>query len=183
MHKKNSCIAQIAIEYQRVIDDIRYMLTFLNKSDIFALISAFFMILALFCPWFSAPEHLTEIGLMGGGDLHFFLALFVIYQVNQALRVKTRVLDDKNYQAIVAQTLRRISFLYIASGAVSSLAALYFLVYFGMQYENISSMVDVGFGFYLTLLAGFGIMLSGLERFKGSKEPRVKENILGENNL
>ncbi|HXW53278.1 MAG TPA: hypothetical protein VEL47_04140, partial [Myxococcota bacterium] len=120
----------------------------------------------VFLPWVSGDGFLTQTGLMGGGDVHMFLAFYAIYQVHKVARCQVRAFKKIGQLAMLGGRLRRISLSYVLVGLASLLASIFVLVYCGSQFSAADGMITVRFGFYLTAFSGLLIFFCGLERFR-----------------
>jgi|SRR5579871_573540 len=159
-------LARISTEVKRWLRDARYLSSFLTAADLLVLMSAILMLLGVFLPWVSADGLLTATGLMGGGDLHFILALLAIHQVYQVSRLHIRAQRSRGHHALLNRRLQRIAFYYLLVGVVSIMASVFTLLTFGSQSTVINGIVDIRFGFYLTACSGLLIFFGGLERFR-----------------
>src|SRR5580704_14225909 len=80
---KQDILSRIVHELCGLWRDIGYMATFISYSDKCALFFAILMLLGVYMPWVSAAGFFTQTGLMGGGDLHFVLALVTLFHVKK----------------------------------------------------------------------------------------------------
>jgi hypothetical protein len=156
-------LSRIYTEFRCFLREARYLATFLNSADKCALLFASVMLIGVFLPWVSAKGFFTQTGLMGGGDVHLVLAIITFYLAHKVISCQLKMLRKKNHH--VASCLRRISLYYMLIGVSSTVSAIFILVYFSSQYAIINGIVDIRFGFYVTIFSGLLIFFCGLERF------------------
>ena len=165
----SALIAQIS----RLVCEVRYLRSFLSIADSFVFLLACIMLLGVFLPWVSVSGLLTQTGLMGGGDIHMFLALVAMYQVKTVAHRHIEGSKNLAHFRNLECRLRKISMSYLVIGVLSMMSSIFVLIYCGSQYTASFGTIDVRFGFYLTAFAGLFISFCGLERFKREKKQRI----------
>jgi hypothetical protein len=155
---EKTLLDRLAQEITLSIYEIRYLLSLLSKADFLALVFSLLIFVTMFLPWVSKADSFTITGLMGGGIVHLLLAIYTLHRALKAAHYQLDLTDD----GFLPMRLKRISLSYLLVGLLSTLSAIFHLIYFSQQGGNL----DLRAGFYLTSFLGLGIFCCGLERFR-----------------
>lgn len=155
----------VADEFLALQKELVYANSLLETSDRIALFFAIMMLFGLFLPWLSTTEDLTQIGLMGGGDIHLILAVLTIWQVREVAKCHIKAVRQKGFADLMPLRLQRIALNYLLIGMLSAISAIILLFYFGLQNDNASYIIDIRLGFYVTIFSGLAIFFCGWARF------------------
>jgi hypothetical protein len=164
--KKSSVHFLVYDEFIGLLQEFRYLASFLKRVDKLAILAGIFMLFGVFLPWMSIPGHPTFTGLMAGGDFHLIIALATFFQVRTVARSHIKVMRKKGYESLLPLRLRRVALNYILLGFVSTIFAIFILVYFGTQHKIINNIIDIRIGFYITTFSGLGLFFCGIERLR-----------------
>jgi hypothetical protein len=158
-------LLRIKDEFVLLKNEIKYLSCFLSLSDKFAIFFSWLMLIGVFLPWVSAEGHLTQLGLMGGGNIHVVLTIITFLQARKVIKESIKAQKNKDDRLLLSLRLRRISFYYLLIGACSVILGICILLYFSSQNTVIGELIDVRIGFYLTTFSGIAVFFCGLERF------------------
>lgn len=153
----------LALEIESWLRDLRAGRRQLCFADQASLFFGCMLLIGIFLPWLSLSSLPTAIGLTGGGFIHVQL-VWMLFAIKIRWIQKKRDLEFKGGRYLIHAERRQFLYTFFI-GFAASLMSLSVLLYYIWIHANLKAVVDVRYGFYVSLLSGMGIAMGGMGGF------------------